>query len=240
MRTVVVILLLVVFHGLPALAQATTNGKATASGGCGVSAHSGNNDIINIKINNCGIGKEQGNKIIELLNKILANNKDLAAMNTKLDELLEVASKPVQTQNCVGSNNCFQGTNYGALNFGAPKLLMTDDQQEAITDAMKPYAGVTGMIECENGTLDAPAFAEKLYQALHDAGMAIPEPSCARMVGSFGTTYPGISFTMTSDRVAAANALAIALNKAGLLARPFNGVPLPGTGALTITIRPNR
>ena len=93
MKAIIVILLLAGFQGLPAQGQTTTNGKATASGACGVSSHSGNNDTISIYVKNCGIGKEQGAKIIELLNKVLANNKDLAAMNAKLDELLVVASK---------------------------------------------------------------------------------------------------------------------------------------------------
>ena len=120
------------------MAQKTTNGKSTASGACGVSSHSGNNDTISIYVKNCGIGKEQGAKIIELLNKVLAN-QDISTVNAKLDELLEVASKPVQTQNCFGSN-CFQGTNYGGVeDFGPPKLAMTDAQRDSITDAMKKF-----------------------------------------------------------------------------------------------------
>jgi hypothetical protein len=89
MKSEVAILLFAVFHGLPAQSQTTTNGKATASGTCAVS-HSGNDDTIIIK--NCGIGIEQGNKIIEILKAVLAN-QDLTTVNAKLDELLKVASR---------------------------------------------------------------------------------------------------------------------------------------------------
>lgn len=241
-ENVIVILLLAVFHGLPAQGQTTTNGKATASGVCGVSAHSGNNDIINIKINNCGIGKEQGTKIIDLLSKILANNKGLAAMSAKLDELIAVASKPVQTQFCNGSN-CVQGTNYAPMTYnqyGALKLEMTDAQRDSITDAMNKFPGVTVNVACENNTEDVPAFAEKLYQALHNAGMKINEPSCARMVGTFGPPHPGITWTVTPDHYDAANALANVLVKIGLLPLPANVERVPGTGLLTITVRANQ
>ncbi len=50
--------------------NATTTGKATATGECAVS-HSGNNDVITIE--NCGIGKEQADKIVEMLKAVLAN-----------------------------------------------------------------------------------------------------------------------------------------------------------------------
>ena len=93
MKTVIVILLLVAFHGLPILGQATKNtGAGTSASGTCVIIHNGSGgDIINLK--DCGIGAEQGKKIIEMLNAISAN-KDIDA---KLDELLELAKRTTNT-----------------------------------------------------------------------------------------------------------------------------------------------
>jgi hypothetical protein len=68
----------------------TNTGKATASGTCAVS-HSGNNDTIIIK--NCGIGKEQADKIVKMLTAVLAYQKN-NDRDAKLDELLELARRP--------------------------------------------------------------------------------------------------------------------------------------------------
>lgn len=69
--------------------SATNNGKATATGTCAVS-HSGNNDVITIR--DCGIGKEQADKIVEMLKAILANQES-DSRDAKLNELLELARK---------------------------------------------------------------------------------------------------------------------------------------------------
>ncbi len=87
MKALVVVCLLGV--GLIANSQSTQTGPATATGECAVS-HSGNYDRITIQ--NCGIGKEQGEKIIQLL-QALAANKDRDDQNAKLDELLEITKR---------------------------------------------------------------------------------------------------------------------------------------------------
>ncbi|MGF7178743.1 hypothetical protein [Tunturiibacter psychrotolerans] len=90
MKAAIVILLIVAFYGLPTQSQTTTTGRATSSGTCGVTSHSGNNDTINVFIKNCGVGKEQGDKIIALLQEVLAGH-DLDTVNSKLDQLLKIA-----------------------------------------------------------------------------------------------------------------------------------------------------
>lgn len=88
MKPALVFLILAVFNGLPVRSQTTTNGKAQATGTCSV-AHSGNNDTF--YITNCGIGAEQGEKIVELLNKVLAG-QDTASIDAKLDRLLQLVN----------------------------------------------------------------------------------------------------------------------------------------------------
>lgn len=131
------ILFAAVFNG-SLLGQPAQTGKATTSGICSPATTGSNNTFI-IK---CGISPDQGKKIIELLNQALAS-KDLSLINAKLDELLQVAGRPVQTQTCIGSA-CVQGSGQAVLNqYGAPKLIMTDQQRDYIRDAMRPYAGMT-------------------------------------------------------------------------------------------------
>jgi hypothetical protein len=94
MKVSIAVLLAFVFQGAVALNQTTPTEKAAASSSCNA-ANVGENNALNI---NCsGVGVDQGKKIVELLNKVLAN-QDAPAVNAKLDQLLVVASQPAQTQ----------------------------------------------------------------------------------------------------------------------------------------------
>lgn len=73
-----------------AKSQAAQIGPSSASGGCAVS-HSGNYDIITIK--NCGIGEEQGKKVIKVLDAIVQGQESTEA---KLDEILEILLRPIK------------------------------------------------------------------------------------------------------------------------------------------------
>jgi hypothetical protein len=93
MKAINAILLTMVLQGSVALSQITPTEKAPASGACNPAP--GDNNTYNINCN--GVGVDQGKKMVEILNKALAN-QDPTTVNTKLDELLVVASQPVQTQ----------------------------------------------------------------------------------------------------------------------------------------------
>ena len=94
MKAANAILLTMVLQGSVALSQTTPSEKPAASGTCSTATVGDNNAY---KINCSGIGVDQGKKIVELLNRVLAN-QDATTVNAKLDELLVVASKPPQTQ----------------------------------------------------------------------------------------------------------------------------------------------
>ena len=108
-----------------AIGQTRTTGSAFANGACNI-AISGNGNTVSTAAlkGGCagGIGKEQGQKIIQLLNVVLAK-KETAQINSKLDELIEVAAKPSQVMNCFGSNCVQNGTqqNFDNRQFGAPQ-----------------------------------------------------------------------------------------------------------------------
>jgi hypothetical protein len=93
MKAANAILLSMVLQGSVALSQATPTEKAAASGTCSTGPE--DNNAYNINCN--GIGVDQGKKILEILNRVLAN-QDVNTVNAKLDELLVVASQPAQTQ----------------------------------------------------------------------------------------------------------------------------------------------
>jgi len=118
MKFVAVFLILTATYAVDS--QTTTNGTAKASGGACAVAHSGNNDTITIQ--HCGIGEKQANQIIDLLNKI-KDDRASDKFSEKLDQLIELASKPYQVQNCVGSNCLMNGTqnNYDQRTYRAPK-----------------------------------------------------------------------------------------------------------------------
>jgi hypothetical protein len=64
-------------------AQGAEAGATTATGTCDV-ANRGNQNTFTI---NCGVGKEQGQKILAILNKILSKQLDPDAVMAKLDEI---------------------------------------------------------------------------------------------------------------------------------------------------------
>src|ERR1700722_4203795 len=85
---------------MPCCAQTTTTGKAQTTGACSP-AVTGNKNTFAI---NCGIDKKQGQKMLEILNKILANQLDPDAVMTKLDEILKAVNPniPAKTYFCNG------------------------------------------------------------------------------------------------------------------------------------------
>lgn len=80
--------------------QTTATGQASANGPCSV-ANTGSGNKIQI---NCGIGKEQGQKILAILNKILENRIDTDVVIAKLDEILKAVNPniPAKTYFCNG------------------------------------------------------------------------------------------------------------------------------------------
>ena len=78
---------LCLLSGLSAFAQTAPPPKpaATSSGTCSV-ANTGNITTLHI---DCGISKDKGQEMVEILNKILKDHLDFAAVMAKLDEILK-------------------------------------------------------------------------------------------------------------------------------------------------------
>src|ERR1700682_3389439 len=93
-------LLLALFVAVPCWSQTTTTGKAETKGSCSP-AVTGSDNTFTI---HCGIDKAQGQKMLNILNKILANQLDPDAVMAKLDEILKAINPnmPVKTYFCNG------------------------------------------------------------------------------------------------------------------------------------------
>ncbi len=119
MTRICVLCLLLMLTALPCKSQKpTTTGDATTTGPCSP-AVTGNNNQFNI---NCqGISKEQGTKMLRILNKILANQVDPEAVMAKLDEILKAVNPniPARTYRCDGRWQTAGPGNLGfEVNFG--------------------------------------------------------------------------------------------------------------------------
>jgi len=92
--------LILLLFAMPCWCQTTTTGKAETTGACSP-AVTGSKNTFTIK---CGVDKKQGQKMLDILNKILANQLDPDAVMAKLDEILNVVNPniPRRTYFCDG------------------------------------------------------------------------------------------------------------------------------------------
>jgi hypothetical protein len=90
-RFALVVLAFTVSASIPIDAQ---TGAAAASGQCSLANSASGGSSLTI---NCGTGKEEADKILSVLNHALAN-KDSKAIDAKLDELVAVASRPIDNE----------------------------------------------------------------------------------------------------------------------------------------------
>jgi hypothetical protein len=217
MKVAIAILFAIVLQGSISGSQTIPTAETTASGSCS-NAHVAGDNTYNISCN--GIGEEQGKKIVELLNKIVGSGQDLDTVNAKLDELLAVASRPAQTQPCVG-NNCVQsGSQTIAPPQAPPKIL-----ELSVTPLNpRPNIGSMGMLEGPLGvnpgatvsfTVDS-MFLQAMFSVVCD------RPCAATTASVGGTSSPRM---MTTDKP---NITVVALGLTG---------PLMPSDKITITVR---
>jgi hypothetical protein len=225
MKAVYVILLFAAFRGLPASSQ-TTTGKSSTSGACSPSSSgSGNSFIINVK--NCGIGAEQGAKIVEMLKKALADSQ---TRDAKLNQLLELASRPtVQVGGSIiqTGGDCTQNivAGSGNTNICGPKPLHISPEQGATITQFLKSTGLTGAVTIgyEYG-VDQGSIAV-LINAFQSAGIPATSNGAMMMGGCDGAMHnnlPGLSI----DCIDVNDPLSNAIAQAFVLSKIFpNTVP---------------
>lgn len=110
----------------------------------------------NVNINCSNLTPEQKkelDKIPGILKKILANQLPADEVMKKLDEMQKEMSRPTLAQECKPGAACAMssgqqgGITAGQVFFDThPHIVITDGQQAAISEAMKPFGGHSAMI----------------------------------------------------------------------------------------------
>lgn len=170
-------LILALFVAVPCWSQTTTTGKAATEGPCSP-AVTGSNNTFTI---NCGIDKKQGQKMLDILNKILANQLDPDAVMSKLDEILNAVNPntPVKAYFCNGEWRSVGpgGSNGGVI--GMQMLLGGDDSAFEKMRGLynsKQYADLLkecrGQISAKPGWLTPHLFCGLAYLATGDKAKA--------------------------------------------------------------------
>jgi hypothetical protein len=213
MKAAFAILLTMVLYGSLAHSQTTLTEKAAAGSPCS-SSHVGDNNNYVISCN--GVGAAQGNKIIEILEKVLAS-ADITAVNAKLNELLAVASQPSPTQTCTGSN-CVQNASQSQA---PPNILGL-----AVAPlGPRPNIGVAGMLEGPVGVNPGVTVSFTVAAAFTTAMFSIEcDRPCAATTASV-VEGSSSSQMLTTDRP---NIAVVALGLTG---------PLMPDNKVTITVR---
>lgn len=167
------ILFLLAFSTISGLSQTTESGTATAKGTCNI-ANIGRNNTLQIK---CGVGEKQGKQIIDLLNKVLDNQIDPAAVMQKLDEILAQRQQPVQMVNAPNGIGNIGGTliNPQVNNFGYMRKVLSADQLALVTALAKSLppdenSDQNVVLFCEMGNANSCSVAAQLSSAFAAAG----------------------------------------------------------------------
>jgi hypothetical protein len=117
---------------------------------------------------------------------------------------------------------------------------MSDKQRDAITDAMKSFAGLKFSMMRHDATPDSAEYADKLRDALTNAGMVCTSDMSGTAFGHGGIS-PGVSASVGKDEMGALGALAGAMRTQGLLPNPLPvGTNNTSPDAFGITVAPNR
>lgn len=148
------------------------------------------------------------------------------------------------TQTCGAGSNCFQGNNSGHVEmnqYGAPKLLMTDEQRAAIKTAMRPYKGSKFVLYSSYPTEDSEKFSKRLRDTLIDAGLICGQYISGDILMSEGTVH-GLYVVFGKNKKDQFLTLESALIKSGALDQDkiSFGKIYNEPDAFTIIISPNR
>jgi hypothetical protein len=149
-----------------------------------------------------GLTKEQSDKMLELLNKILANQSDTKTFDAKLDAILAAVN-----------------------NLQRPKLVLDDEHYKILVAGLVPLKGKTVSIFVHSGNADTMRLREQLIQACKADDISVTD-------SGFGFANPpppdGVSITLgkgvQSDSADVQN-LAKALIGSGIAKQPVMTIP---------------
>ncbi len=191
---------------VPCWSQRT--GKAETSGPCSP-AVTGNNNQFSIKCQ--GINKEQGQKMLDILNKILANQPDPKAVNEKLDEILKLISQRIPADR-----------------------RLSPDQKVALAACLKTNPGKYSIDAIANNR-EAYTYAQDWFDVFHDALWTNELPIPIGTIISSGDVPP-IQFNLhgTLDQIAKLVSLTVGSPEQNAL-QCLAKAPISGGGTITPT-----
>jgi len=167
-----------------ALSQSQPNASPSTTGKCSV-ANAGSSNTITI---NCGVDRKQGERIIALLNKVLAGQSDSEAMMKKVDACLTQA---------------------------VPRSIAPELRQPLI-DALKQKPGQAAYkvkLSLYNGTPESLRYAQQLLEVFEAAGWGVtPDPRLGPIL-----PY-GLGVLVHTDKSAPGIMVQQAFKKAGITA----------------------
>jgi hypothetical protein len=169
---------------IPCFSQ-TITGPATTDAPC-TASNTGNGNTFTI---NCGIGKEQGQKMLEILNKILTNQLSPKAVMDKLDEI-EKAVQRISTP--------------------LPKRRIQGEDRAGIIALLSEKTGTVGVSAIANDR-EAYQFAQDWYDVLKAAGWKMQDEIVRVFIVS-GMPSTGITMKFHGQPVEAGTRVSINTN----------------------------
>jgi hypothetical protein len=166
----------------------TQTGAATTRGACSP-ANTGDKNVFNIT---CGIGREQGDKMLAILNRIIDNQIDPSAVMSKLDEI----QKGVD-----------------AIRDQAAPRTITDQDVAAVSKFLSQFPKQTVKLAFLSANEESRRLAERIRSMVLAAGWEC-EPASPLMPFATGP-LPGIEIRAKED-TKAANGFLNAIHRIGL------------------------
>jgi hypothetical protein len=185
-------LILSLLIAVPCWSQATTTGKATTSGSCSpANTGSGNSFIMK-----CGIGQKQGQEMLNILNKILANKLDTNLVMTKLDEIQKAMNgRPnVSAPNgiAIGGGTVSNPT---VNNFVPPARRLSEEQREILVSCLKTVPGKFTVSAIANSG-EAYRYAQDWSEVLSSAGWTNEQPVPVMTMMIAAGMWSGVRFSL--------------------------------------------
>ena len=154
---------LIIFLLLFAIPLPAQTGNANTNGPCSP-AVTGNNNQFTIRCD--GVSKAEGDKILAVMNKILANQLDTVTVLKKLDEILKIRGLNQNCPNgiCAGGDITGSSTVYNA----APPRRLLAEQKTALVNCLQRNPGKFTVAALANNS-EAYKYAQDWYDVFNSA-----------------------------------------------------------------------
>jgi hypothetical protein len=198
---------------------------AKVNGACNI-ANVGNNNKMVIQ---CGIGRTQAQRMVEILNRVLASQVDPSVVMAKLDEILETAKEGKVQQLTTGPNSPNIAGNGNSVTYSNTSELpsLSRAQLQSIKDQLSSMK-YRVMVSWYGSDSEASAFGDDLCSALTAAGWNVDS--------EFG--YGGSGIHMSVPIAIQVNGSSVSLEAIALqrTLRSVLGIPVPGSFDASIPV----